>query len=153
MAHAHDIADADEKMRLAKGDAAIDHLRGARDDEDAVLIFFELGKLMRLERVLDRELMQRELVADALQQRLRRLVESDPDDMAFALGPLAGLVDLDIGDLAAAMIDSRCDNAGFRGALSPSLVRPCASPSGQDGFDPLRVTPTFAGRSTRSPII
>ena len=70
MAHAHDIAGADKNMRLAEGDAALNHLRGARDDENAVFIFFELRKLMRLERVLDREMMQRELFADALQQLL-----------------------------------------------------------------------------------
>ncbi len=45
-------------MRLAEGDAALDHLRRARDDEDAVLIFFKLWELMRLERVFDCEVMQ-----------------------------------------------------------------------------------------------
>lgn len=121
VADAHHIADAEKKMRLAKGDAAIDHLRRARDDEHAVFIFFELGELMRLESVLDRKLMQRELAPDPLEQGLRGLVEADPNDMAFAPGPVAGLVNRDIGDLAAAVIDGRGDDAGF---MSPCRRRP-----------------------------
>ena len=62
MPHADDIALADEKMGLAEGDAALDKLRGARDDEQRVTILFQLRPLVGMFGVLDRQIMQAELM-------------------------------------------------------------------------------------------
>ena len=67
MAHRHDEARADEDMRLAEHDVILHQLRGARDHEQRVAIALDLGLLMRLRRVLDRQLMQVELARDPLQ--------------------------------------------------------------------------------------
>jgi hypothetical protein len=68
VADADDIALADEDMGFAEGDALIDHLGRAGDDEERVAILLELRALMSVGRVLDRERMQVELLLHAAQQ-------------------------------------------------------------------------------------
>ena len=60
---ADDVALAEEEMGLAEGDAAVDQLRGARDDEQRVAILLELGALVGVLGVLDGEVVQVELRA------------------------------------------------------------------------------------------
>ena len=125
MADRQHIALADEEMRLAEGDAAVLHLRGARDDEQTVPILLELGILMRLAGVLDRQRMQIELPLHAREQLERGLVEPDPHDMAGTRGEGAGCVDLDILEPLAAGIDGGGDHAGLAGRLC--AYRSCRS--------------------------
>jgi len=54
VADGHDVAAADEDVRLAEGDAAVEELRGARDDEDGVAVELDLRMVVRLAGVLDR---------------------------------------------------------------------------------------------------
>ena len=61
MAHRHNVAMADKKMRFAEGDASRHDLRGARDDEQSVAVLLYLGMLMRLTGILDRQVMKPEL--------------------------------------------------------------------------------------------
>ena len=57
----------DEQMRLAERDPVLHDLGGARDDEQRLAILLDLGMLMRLARILDRQIVQAELRLDATQ--------------------------------------------------------------------------------------
>ena len=113
MADRDDIAAPDEEMRLAEGDAALLELRGARHDEERLAVLLDLRALVRLLGVLDRHLMQVELFLHAAEKLGGGLVEADPHDMARPLRPLAGLLDRDVADPAAAGIDAGRDDAGL----------------------------------------
>jgi hypothetical protein len=98
-------------MALAELDALVDHLGGAGDDEQAVAVALDLGPLVRLRRIVDGELVEIELLLDDSKLGVGRLEQPDPDEMALASRPFAALVDADVGDLAAVMIDAGADQA------------------------------------------
>lgn len=106
MPDADDVAGADEQMRLAEGDAAVDQLGGARDDEQGIAILLDLRPLVRMLGILDRQIVQMELRLYAQQKIAVRLQKSDPDDMVRLLGPVTGLLDRNVGDAAAGRIDA-----------------------------------------------
>lgn len=114
MPDADDIAGADEEMRLAEGDAAIDQLRCAGDDEQGIAILFDFRPLMRVFCVFDRQIMQMELRLHPKQQVAVRLEQADSDDMAGLCRPYAGLFDRNVGDALAGGIDAARNNAGCR---------------------------------------
>jgi hypothetical protein len=74
MPHRHDIAGADEEMRLAEGDLGFRHLNRPRHDEHRVAVLLDFWLLMSVRRVLNRQRMQMELGRDALEQLHARLV-------------------------------------------------------------------------------
>ena len=106
MADGDDVAAPDEEVRLAEGDAAVDELRGPRHDEERLAVLLELRALMRLLGVLDRHLVQVELLLHAAQKLRGGLVEADPDDVAGTLRPFAGILDRDVADAAAGRVDA-----------------------------------------------
>ncbi len=111
MADRDEIAFADEQMRLAERDAAVDQLRRPRHDEQAVAILFDLGPLMGVIGVLDGEIVQVELLLHAGQERQIRFVQPDPDHVTGLAAPARRLIDGDIGDAPAVDIDAGGDNA------------------------------------------
>jgi hypothetical protein len=113
VAHRDDVAAADEEMRLAEGDAAVDHLRRAGDDEQAVAVLLDLRPLMGVARILDGEVVQAELALNPPQELVGRLVQADPHDVAGLFGPRAGILDRNVDDAAAADIDAGRDDAGL----------------------------------------
>jgi hypothetical protein len=100
--HADDIALADEEMRFAEGDAAVDQLRGARDDEQRLAILLQLGALVWMLGILDCKVVQVELRLHAQQKFAARLQKPDPDDMALPRRPCAGVLDGNVGDALSA---------------------------------------------------
>src|SRR5262249_37758577 len=83
------------------------------NDEQRLAILLDLGVLMCLARVLDRQIMQAELRLHALQELVARLPQSDPHDMPWPFRPLARFLDGDIFDVASAGINAGGDHAGF----------------------------------------
>ena len=63
MPDADDVALPEEEVRLAEGDAVVDQLRRAGDDEERVAVLLELGALVGVLGVLDGEVVQVELGA------------------------------------------------------------------------------------------
>src|SRR3546814_4186123 len=59
----------DEEGRLPRLDRIAVAIGGARDDEQLVAIGFDLGELVRLQRILDRERMQADAPGDAGKDR------------------------------------------------------------------------------------
>src|SRR3546814_6196798 len=76
----------DEEGRLPRLDRIAVEIGGARDDEQLLAIGFDLGELVRLQRILDRERMQAEAPGDAGKHGRGRLVDAEP--AAFAIFPI-----------------------------------------------------------------
>ena len=123
MPHADDEAAADEEVGLAEGDAAVDQLRGARDDEQRVAVLLELRPGVRVLGVLDREVVQPELALHPEQQLAARLEQADPDDVAVLAGPAGGALDRDVADPAPVEVDARGDDARARARRARKAAR------------------------------
>jgi hypothetical protein len=65
---------------------------GLQDDEERVPVDLQLWPLMRLDRVLDGELVELELAPDRL-EFICRLEEADPHEGALAVGRLEGVLE------------------------------------------------------------
>ncbi|AND90887.1 hypothetical protein ACVIW3_000958 [Bradyrhizobium diazoefficiens] len=111
MAHRDQIAFADEDVRLAEGDPALDQLRRPRHDEQGLAVLLDLGPLVGVGGVLDREIVQVELLLHGAEQGRVRLVQPDPDHVAGLGPPARGLADGDVGDAPAVDIGTRGDDA------------------------------------------
>ena len=87
-------------MGLAELDLAVHFLRGVQDDEQRIAVDLDLRALVRVVRVLDREVVQAELLLQLLEQRLVGLVQSDPDEGVRLLEDVADLVERDFAAAA-----------------------------------------------------
>ena len=130
----HEIAVTDEDVGFTEGDAALDQLRRARDDEQGLAILLDLGPLMGVVGVLDGEFVQVELLLHRAEQRHVGLVQPDPDHMAGLGPPARSLADGDIGDAPAVDIGAGSDDAlgGHRFGLG------CGRRRDIHGFNPGR---------------
>ena len=72
-----DLAGLDELFGILVG-------HGLEHDEERIAVVLELWALVRLQRILDRELVQVELRADSLELLDGRLDEADPDERVVA---------------------------------------------------------------------
>ena len=81
------VADEDHDLAESHDLVGVDVLRGLEHDEERVTVKLELGALVGVDRVLDRERVQRELLPDRVELLLGRFVEADPgEDVRFAAG-------------------------------------------------------------------
>jgi hypothetical protein len=82
---------AGEQVDLAglDGVVGVDVPEGLEGEEQALVVPLELGPLVGLERVLDRERVQTERVRDVVELALAGLVEAHPDEVTLlgGLGP------------------------------------------------------------------
>ena len=86
----------DEEHQLADLDhlLGVDVAGGLDDDEEGLAVELDLGPLVGLDRVLDRQLVQVELARDRLELLGRGLEDAEPDEAVLAvLGGGAGLVE------------------------------------------------------------
>jgi hypothetical protein len=67
--------------------------------------------LVRVERILKRELVQAELGLELAQVALARGLDADSDEVAGACGPFAAVVDRNVRYLAAGAIGRRADHS------------------------------------------
>jgi hypothetical protein len=119
---------------LAECDAAAVELCGACYDEQRVAILLDLRTLMGVVGVLDREIVQLELLLHAAEHRHVGLVQADPDHMVGLAAPARGFVDGDVGHPSSLDLDTgrdyasggdrfvlcnarRCDDHGFHPRL------------------------------------
>ena len=94
------------------------------------------------------------MLPDQIQQRRRGLIQANPHDMAFALRPLPCVFWINIADFLAVEVDNGVDQPLPSPAreIGPEIGRVRHRRPPDQAFGPPRVTPTFAGRNTRSPI-
>ena len=84
----------------------------------------ELGPLVSLAGILDRQGVQVELLLNAIEQIGAGLEQADPGDMTGAISPGASLLDGDVGDALSVRIYAAGDDARFcRGACNMLLHR------------------------------
>src|SRR3546814_3576167 len=83
MADADEEMRADEEGRFPRLDRIAVEIGGAGDEEQLIAIGFDLGELVRLQRILDRERMQAEPLGDAGKFARCRLVEAEPEEIAI----------------------------------------------------------------------
>ena len=105
MAHRDHIAAPDEQMGFAEDDLLAHHMGRTRHHEDGVPVDFQLRALMGMAGIFDRQFMQAELRLNLAQQRLIRLMQADPDDGLVASFPGMRVLDLDIEDALAMLVD------------------------------------------------
>jgi hypothetical protein len=110
VADGHHVAGADEHVRLAELDLAVLHLRRAQDDEERLAVLLELRALVGVARVLDRQLVQAELVPDLVEGGVLGLVQPDPHELSRDLQDLADVVEGDVAALAALAVRSAVDD-------------------------------------------
>src|SRR5260370_36795092 len=85
-------------MRLAEGDPPLDQLRCPCDDEQRLAVLLDLGMLMCLAGILDRQIMQSELRLHALQEVGAGPPQSDPHHVPCPLRPFAPFLEGNIFD-------------------------------------------------------
>ena len=129
VADGDDVAPAGEDVGLAVLDLAGLPLRGAQHDEQGIAVDLELGALMRVVGVLDREVVQPEPALHPAQQLLARLVQAEPDEAVGARviaardeveGGRGIVLDVDVGDPAPALVGGTVDDHAHRPALQPA---------------------------------
>jgi len=99
-----------EQMSFAECDAFANQLSGARHDEQAVAILFDLRSLVGVVRVFNGEIVQLELPLHTGQERHVWFVQPDPHHMARPAAPTRGFINGDIGDAPAFNIDAGRDD-------------------------------------------
>src|SRR4030095_15832721 len=96
---------------------------GAQHDEERFAVALELGPLVRAGGVLDREVVERELLLDLGEQLRVRLVEPDPDEPVRLLEDLADVLDRDLADPQASRVRRTIDHALHARASPASVAR------------------------------
>ena len=93
VAHRHDEVAVDEQQDLAGLEVLLgfDVADRLEHHQQRVAVHLDLRPLVRVDRVLDRQLVQVELAPDGVELLLGRLVDAEPHERAVALGGLAGL--------------------------------------------------------------
>src|SRR4030095_6509795 len=120
-----DIVRPDEQMRLPVVDLAgrrID-VSGAQHEEDRVAVSLELRPLVGASGVLDREVVERELLLDLGEHLFVGLVEADPDEPTGLLEHLADVGDRDLADAQAVRVRHALDQPLHARPSSTSMVR------------------------------
>src|SRR5512132_1998237 len=93
----------------------------SQDEEQGVAIAFELGALMRLDCVLDREIVQAELARDRGEFLAARFVQAQPGNGAFALTGVVQLGEvIGLPDTTAVAINRVVDDHARSIALPPT---------------------------------
>ena len=104
------------KMRISPNSTVcvrLDVARGLEDDEQRVAVHVELRALVRLDRVLDRQLVQVELAPHRVELVLGRLVEADPDERVLLAARLMRVQDRKLARPAKpVLVDRAVDDHG-----------------------------------------
>ncbi len=95
------------------------------DDQQGVAEELDLGSLLGLDRVLDRELVQVELAGDAFEFLRRGFDHAEPDEGVVGTGGIVGLLEAELtGPPLAVLIDGAIDD-------HPAQYRHRAGPTGR----------------------
>jgi hypothetical protein len=77
--------------------------------EQRIAVFFDLGALVAVARVVDGELVQAELLGHFVEFLVRRLEQRDPDEAVGPAHVLADVLGRDVGELAAVLVGDAAD--------------------------------------------
>src|SRR2546425_3923670 len=133
-----------EDVRLAELDAvgARGEPRRAQDHEERVAVALELRPLVGGEGVLDREVVESDLLLDPPQEPRVGLVQPDPDEPVGLLQRLTDIGDENVADPPApGVCGTRDDASHVRPSPTPSLPR---RPNARQATGPVRAATTPA---------
>src|SRR6185436_15635576 len=124
--HRYDVSRADEEMRLAHVDLTGGRVpgRGPQDHEETRAVLLELRPLVGRVRVLDRELVEPELLLDLAQDVLGWLVQPDPDEVPLLGDVVADRLEVDVGDPTAVGIGGAVDDHATQGLVADRMQMP-----------------------------
>lgn len=121
-------------MGFAEGNFAVHRLRRVQHDEQRFAVGFDLGPLVRVVGVLDRQLVQAELLLQLAQQRFIGLMRTDPDEALRRIGKrIADGFQIDIAARTLAAVGDAVDQHRLRGIHAGMIAGLCA------GHKPRRV--------------
>jgi hypothetical protein len=126
VSHDDDVVRPDEHLDLAElhGLLFLDIPGRLVDGEHHVVIDLELRPLMRLDRILDRQLVELELPPHRVELLLRRLVEPDPHECVLGVARGGQLVERQLaGPASPVLIQRAVDNHGPIVAPLPAVAR------------------------------
>jgi len=114
MADGEDVIDADEDVDFADPDVVgavveLDQFGGVQHRKQRIAVFLDLRPLMSLARILDRELVQAELLRHLVQLGFRWLEQSHPYETAGAMEVFADVGDRDVGQLSTLLVRDATD--------------------------------------------
>jgi hypothetical protein len=92
MSDRYDKIFAYKKMGLSKFNMLLAILSGAQNKENGIPIKFNFRPLMSHMCIFNSQIMQREFFLNSLQHLLRRLVQSDPNELTRVIQDLMNLV-------------------------------------------------------------
>jgi hypothetical protein len=112
-AHRHDILRTDEDRDLTV-QAVGARLEQVRDNKERRSVLVELGALVALLCVFDRQLVEIEFLLKRHQLRWLRVLQGDPDEAVASLEVRAHLCERDVGVLLPAIVSHTVDNHSAR---------------------------------------
>ena len=112
-------------MGLAVDDLCSFQVCGLQHDEERAAVDLDLGPLVCMVCVFDREFMQTELFLDLAQQRVVRLVQPEPDERIRLLDDFADVVNGDVAKALAIAVGDTVDDARHA-AFAPFATRQSA---------------------------
>ena len=143
--HGDDEALADEDLDLSEADRLllVDPACRLQDHEEGVAVELQLRALMRLDRILDRELVEVELAAHRVELLCGGLVETDPGKDAVFSELLVRVLERDLlGAAAALFVDGGIDAHRLRSiAWRSESTSPGSSSRQAPGSSPSTVSP------------
>ena len=143
MSNRDDVVRPDEEVRLPEIDPASGGIEvgSAQNDEERIAVALELRPLVGAGRVLDGEVVERELLLDLRKHCVVRLVEPDPDEPARLLQDLADIGDRHLPDPEAARVRHAVHHAVHARPSRASVARP---PSKRYASGPVSAAPAPA---------
>jgi hypothetical protein len=115
VADSDDVVGAEEHVRLAEVEVLpVGHLRRTQHDEERVFVLLDFRPLMRLVGVFDGQVVQAELLLDAAEQCLVRLVEAEPDEAIVLLQHVLDAFDRHFLDAQPSRVGGAGDHTALR---------------------------------------
>jgi hypothetical protein len=109
VAHGEDEVPADEDVDLADVDLVGDGLQQVHRHEEGIAVLLDLGALMTVAGILDRQFVQAEFFLHRRQFRVSGVAQRDPDETARPGEIVADFVDRYIGELASFLVGDAVD--------------------------------------------
>ena len=134
MADGDQVALADEGIGLAEADVAVHQLRRVHDREQRTPVGLDLGPLVRVLGILDREVVQVELLLQLVEQRVVGFVQADPDEAAVVdRQHIADLVQARCRVAVPPPVQRAVDDAGGLAACGAGAFHGCIVPAPPGG--------------------
>ena len=122
MAQRDEIVLAGKKVRLPEDDLVFDQRRRLYNNKNRFTVCLQLWALVRSPRILHGEFMQAKLLLHFVEQRIVRLVESDPEENVRLFDDLADIVNRERFKALTVLIGDTIYDGGFNDSAWRTFV-------------------------------